>query len=117
MLNRGWAVIRTRADLPMLRCQTYVESRMVLDKISCLFTHTHPSATSAVGRRHFALAEYERPQPGEASREQHHLLDVRGSIPSELSLALKVAAPLVACVEGLRVQPCVEGCSPARRLR
>ena len=27
MLNRGWALMKTRVHLPMLRCQTYVESR------------------------------------------------------------------------------------------
>ena len=35
MLNRGWALIRTCAHVPMLRCQAYLESRMGLDNNSC----------------------------------------------------------------------------------
>ena len=82
MLNRGWALISTCAHVLMLRCQAYRESRMGPDKNSCLFDRavdSHPSATSAVGRRHFAHAEYERPQPGEASRGQQQ--ECRRSIP------------------------------------
>ena len=75
---------------------------------------TYPSATSAVGRRHFAPAECERPKVGEASREHHHPVDVRNSMPTGISRALKVAAPLVHCVDGLspRSSLALKGCSP-----